>query len=242
MRFCSGEFGLLFSLLPGYLKVVTMSQPRVPAEKKTRNPELTQQRLLKAATKLFAEKGFDGVSVDDIVASAEINKRMVYHYFGDKEGLYVAVLKQVFSRLSDVELKTLDDISDPAGTIRKILQTYFAFLNENPEFVALLSWENLYRGRFIAANPGVLSKSPVLKRLEEFLREGVAQGVIHPGVNVKHLLISLISLCFVYHANRYTLSQSVGLNLESPKILKEGLEHAIDLTLHGLLVRSPESR
>ena len=214
-----------------------MPQPHATTEKKTRNPELTQQRLLTAATKLFAERGFDGVSVDDIVSAAEVNKRMVYHYFGDKEGLYVAVLKQVFSRLADLELKTLDDISDPAGTIRKILQTYFTFLSANPEFVALLSWENLYRGRFIAANPGVLSKSPVLSRLEEFLHEGVKKGIFHSGVNVKHLLISLISLCFVYHANRYTLTQSVGLNLESPKVLNDGLKHAIDLTLYGLLVR-----
>ncbi len=215
-----------------------MPPPRATSAKKTRNPELTRQRLLKAATQLFAERGFDGVSVDDIVAAAEVNKRMVYHYFGDKEGLYVEVLKQVFSRLADLELKTLDDISDPAGTIRRILQTYFTFLSGNPEFVALLSWENLYRGRFIAANPGVLSKSPVLHRLEEFLHEGVKKGVFHPGVNVKHLLISLISLCFVYHANRYTLSQSVGLDLESPKVLNEGLKHAIDLTLYGLLVRA----
>lgn len=214
-----------------------MPKSSAPVPKKKRNPELTRQRLMDSATGLFAERGFDGVSVDDIVAKAGVNKRMVYHYFEDKEGLYVAVLKQVFSRLSDLELKTMEDSRDPAEAIRGILQAYFAFLSANPEFVALISWENLYRGRFIAANPGALSKSPVIKRLEVFLHEGVAQGVFHPGVNVKHLLISLISMCFVYHGNRYTLSQSVGLDLESPKVLKEGLQHAIDLTLQGLLVR-----
>lgn len=212
------------------------STPRKP----TRNPELTRRRLLRAATRLFSRRGYDGVSVDDIVAAARVNKRMVYHYFGDKEGLYGVVLREVFGRLADMELESFSQAQDPADTIRKILQTYFEFLGANPEFVALLAWENLHRGRFLAANPGVLTKTPVLKRLEDCLREGVARRLFRPKVNVKHLLINLISIGYVYHANRYTLSQSVGLDLQSPKVLREGLDHAVTLILEGLLV--PEGR
>lgn len=223
-----------------------MAATRSPAKKQTRNPEQTRRRLVEAATRAFSAKGYDGVSVDDIVRAAGVNKRMVYHYFGDKDGLYAEVLRGVFGRLSDLELKTLEEASGPADTIRSILHAYFEFLGDNPEFVALLSWENLHQGRFIAASPGLLSKSPVLKRLEDVFRSGVADGIFRPGVNVKHLLISLISICFVYHANRYTLTQSIGLNLQSSKVLKEGLDHAVNLTLHGLLAegeRSPaESR
>lgn len=210
---------------------------RTPAIRKpTRNPELTRRRLLRAATRLFSQRGYDGASVDNIVAAAKVNKRMVYHYFGNKEGLYAAVLQEVFGRLADMELESFSRAHDPADTIRKILQTYFSFLGENPDFVALLAWENLHHGRFLASNPGVLTKTPVLQRLEDCLREGVRRGIFRPRVNVKHLLISLISIGYVYHANRYTLSQSVGLNLQSPKVLQEGLNHAVTLIQQGLLI------
>lgn len=208
-----------------------------PPEKKSRNPERTRLRLLTVATTVFSKHGYDGVSVDQIVAAARLNKRMVYHYFTNKEGLYAEVLRSVFERLTRLELKTFDQSDNPADSVRNILQAYFQFLEENPEFVSLLSWENLHHGRFIAKHPDLLSKSPVLERLQTVIQNGVEQGVFRSGINIKHLLVSMISLCFVYHANRFTLSQSVGLDLHSPKVLAQGLQHAIDLVLNGLLYR-----
>jgi len=204
---------------------------------RSRDPGRTRRKLLESATRLFSAKGFDGVSVDDIVADAGVNKRMVYHYFENKEGLYLAVLGEVFRRLSDLELETLDSATEPVEAITGILEAYFAFLGKNPEFVALLSWENLYQGRFVNKQPELLSKNPALIRLRRAVKEGVRLGIFRKNIDVKHLLISLISLCFVYHANRYTLSRSVGLNLESPDVLRKGLAHVTDLTLSGLRKR-----
>lgn len=216
-----------------------MSPPSVDPTKQTRNPERTRRRLLQAATRLFSRRGYDGVSVDGIVAAARVNKRMVYHYFGSKEGLYSEVLKGVFERLSDLELRVFARSETPEEMIANVLRSYFQFLGENPEFVSLLSWENLHCGRFVNKHPGLLSKNPVLRRLDEALAAGIAEGVFHPGIDSRHLLVSLISLCFVYHANRYTLSLSVGLDLQSAKVLEDGLEHAIDLVLNGLRARKP---
>lgn len=216
--------------------------PSSPADsaKQTRNPERTQRRILQAATRMFARRGYDGVPVDEIVAAAKVNKRMVYHYFGSKEGLYSEVLKGVFERLADFELRAFDLSETPEEMIVNVLRSYFRFLGENPEFVALLSWENLHQGRFVNKHPGLLSKNPVLERLNEAIGVGVETGVFHPRIDSKHLLVSLISLCFVYHANRFTLSLSVDLDLQSPEVLEEGLGHAIDLVLNGLRARSPK--
>lgn len=211
--------------------------PKPPATKPTRDPDRTRSRLLRSAIRLFSERGCDGVSVDDIVKAAGVNKRMVYHYFGSKDGLYSEVLRDVFNRLTALELKAVGESGSPEETITGILESYFAFLGKNPEFVALLSWENLHQGQFVKKHPDLLSKNPVLGQLRQAVNEGVARGVFRPGIDVKHLLISLISLCFVYHANRFTLSQSVGLDLQSPRVLKEGLAHAIDLVLNGLKPR-----
>lgn len=202
--------------------------------KQTRNPDRTRKRLLVAATRQFSQRGYDGVSVDDIVDAAKVNKRMVYHYYGNKEGLYSEVLRDVFQRLSDLEIKAVEASSAPGEAITQILKAYFAFLDENPEFVALLSWENLNGGRFIKRHPDLLNKNPVLRLLDKSVKQGIDQGVFEKGIKVKHLLINLISLCFVYHANRYTLSQSVGLDLQSRRVQEEGLAHAIHLVMNGL--------
>lgn len=220
-----------------------MPRTRQPAPaKQSRNPDRTKSRLLRTATRLFSRRGYDGVSVDEIVATAGVNKRMVYHYFGSKEALYSEVLRDVFNRLADLEVQAISGSDDPGEAIAIILKAYFTFLNDNPEFVSLLSWENLHQGRFVKKHPGILSKNPVLQRLDETVKKGISQGIFHRGVNVKHLLISLISVCFLYHANRFTLSQSVGLDLRSRKVLDEGLAHAIDLVLNGLRSREPSRR
>lgn len=199
--------------------------------------DITRKRLLTAAIRLYARHGYEGVSLDEIVAAAKINKRMVYHYFGDKDGLYAAVLKSVFDRLTVLELGVFETYDNPLDVVRGILELYFDFLGENPEFVALLAWENLHQGRFIAKYPELLSKTPFAAKLEQTLREGVQSGIFRKGLNVKYLLIALISPCFVFHANRYTLSQSVGIDLTSPIVLKEGLRHIITLILNGLVAR-----
>jgi AcrR family transcriptional regulator len=212
---------------------MALKKKSAPA-KQTRNPARTRMRLLQAATRLFSRKGYDGVSVDDIVGLARVNKRMVYHYYGSKDGLYGEVLRSVFQQLTDMEMQVAAASDSPVETITGILRSYFAFLNDHPEFASLLAWENLHQGRFIAKHPDLLSKNPVLQQLERTVRKGVSDGLFHPGIHVKHLLINLISVCIVYHANRYTLSQSIGIDLQSPKVQEEGLEHAIDLVLHGL--------
>src|SRR5437870_244405 len=60
----------------------------------TRNPQQTQARILEAALREFAREGFAGARVDRIARRARINKRMLYHYFGDKEGLFREVLRR----------------------------------------------------------------------------------------------------------------------------------------------------
>ena len=62
-----------------------------------RNPGRSRERILSAALKEFSAKGFAGARVDAIARRANINKRMLYHYFGDKEGLFKAVLSRKIS-------------------------------------------------------------------------------------------------------------------------------------------------
>src|SRR6204780_4599603 len=102
----------------------------------TRNPERTRERILSAALKEFAAKGFAGARVDAIARRAAINKRMLYHYFEDKEGLFRAVLRR---KISERQAWAENLSGDPAES----LSFWFEAACKDPDWVRLLEWEAL---------------------------------------------------------------------------------------------------
>lgn len=203
---------------------------------KKKSPPVTgvRERLLSAAVTLFAERGFAGTAVDEIVGKAGANKRMVYHYFGDKEGIYRAALVEVFSQLAEVELQVVR-AGEPAGTlVAQMVRSYFAFLEQHPEFVRFLLWENLQGGRAAEGVSKALYKGRFIGELKQALRRGVESGDFDSGLDPRHLLVQIIGLCLVYFSNRYTLKHTVGLDFSKSRTLSDGLDHIQHLLSHGM--------
>lgn len=207
-------------------------------KKVRRNPARTKENLLQAGIKWFSARGYDGVAVDEIVDQAGCNKRMLYHYFGNKDGLYVEVLREVFGKLENIELEGTAETSTTEDAIREILACYFDFLQQNPDFVNLLMWENLNQARFLDAHPNLLSKHPILQRLDEILKRGRLRGEIEGAPDSRHLLVLLIGVCFIYVSNRHTLHHTLGLDLGRPSVLRKGLQLAQEMFIHGLIRKS----
>lgn len=210
-----------------------MARPQ-PAGIRRRNPERTKRRLLRAAVELFAERGFHGVAVDEIVTRARENKRMVYYYFRSKRSIYLAALLEVFSGLEKVEFEAVLSDAGPERQLKDLMAVYFDYLDRNPAFVRMLLWENLERGRNITYATELLSKNPFSLRFRAIVEAGVAQGVFRPPADTGHLLVNLIGICFIYHSNRYSLPLSLGLDLESARSRRRRLAQALDLVFHGL--------
>lgn len=190
---------------------------------------------------LFSEKGYDGVAVDEIVDGARVNKRMVYHYFGSKEAIYREVLREVYGRLTRVEIAVVDPKAPIEKTLETLVRSYFAFISSNPEFVKLILWENLGQGRHLTTVGDALTKAPILKLLRQVVSRGIREGRIAKNFDSKHLLINLLGLCFIYFSNRYTLSHAVGIDLHSPRVQERGIAQIVRLVLHGI-VTSPTRR
>jgi TetR/AcrR family transcriptional regulator len=210
-----------------------MSSP-APKPVLHRNPDRTRRRLLQAAVRLFSDKGFHGVSVDEIVARAKANKRMVYHYFGSKEAIYQAALVEVYGRIEQAEFLAVKPGGSPADKLSRLLESYFQFLDDNPDFVRLLLWENLEKGKHITKQNHLLTKNPFLVRFREIVDEGVRLGQFRRDLDVTHLLIQFIGLCFIYHSNRFSLSQSLDLDLGDPAVKAAGRRHAVELVFGGI--------
>jgi TetR/AcrR family transcriptional regulator len=209
--------------------------PTRPIKTTARNPEDSRDRILQAARQEFAAHGLGGARVDRISEQAGINKRMLYHYFGNKEGLYVEVLRAVFSELESLEIAALTDNFPTQDAIRNVLTEYFTFLEGHPKFVSLLMWENLHRGRFLDAHPNLLSKSKVLTRLRRILDRARAAGEIVEEVDPRHLLVLLYGASFIYQSNRFTLRHTMDLDCRRPSVLRDGLRQAQQIIVRGLL-------
>ena len=189
---------------------------------------------------LFAERGYSGVAVDEIVEGAGVNKRMVYHYFGSKEGIYGEVLRTVFKELETIEeaLFSRDEaVEDPEAAMRETVFAYFSFLQRTPAFVRLLLWENLNEGRHLKRLERPVTKSHMLAHLTRLLKAGEQAGHFRKGLEPRGVLASLIGLCLIYFSNRHTLSTTLGVDLASGKGLRGAAKQSCDILLHGITKR-----
>ncbi len=212
-----------------------MTERKAPSSKSgmaTRNPVLNRRAILDAATHEFATKGFGGARVDAIAARAGSNKRMLYHYFGNKEDLYLAVLEETYRgiRLAEADLN-LSHLEPEDGVRRLVLFTWRYFI-DHPEFLSLLNTENLMGGRFLKRSENIRDlHSPLVSLLSDLLDRGVEKGVFRAGVTPVQLYVTIAGLGFFYMSNRWTLSTIFGRDLAANEALAERGEHIVDVVL-----------
>jgi AcrR family transcriptional regulator len=167
----------------------------------------TRERILRAATDEFADKGFAGGRLDAICAAAEANIRMIYHYFGDKAGLYVAVLEQALSELRREELKLSIDHPEPLEALMQLFDFIYDHFGAHPQLISLLSGENLLRAQFLKTSTRTpVISSPVLSVVRRLLSRGEADGSIRPGFDPLQLYVLMVSLSYFHLSNGHTLS------------------------------------
>jgi AcrR family transcriptional regulator len=174
---------------------------------KARNPADTKERILVAAIKEFSEYGFLGARVERIVRGSEISMRMLYHYFKNKESLYVAVLERVYQDVRITEQQVDLSGSTPEDAIARLIDFTFDHFAENPDLINLVMAENLLKGEYLRRSELVPSLSRQLQEsMKEILDRGAREGTFRPDVDPVQLWISIFSLCWTHLSNRHTLS------------------------------------
>lgn len=199
----------------------------------TARAESTKKKILAAAEEEFAEKGLYGARVDEIAARAEINKRMLYAYFGDKEQLYVAALEAVYARLAAWEQPLLSGAldTDSAGQIRTLIRSYFIFLSESPSFVRLVMWENLNGARYLARSNAWKIKGETLGLLRKTLQTGVENGSFRADIDIEEALLSINLFSFSYFSNIHTFARVLQTDLATNDKILHRADHVADMVL-----------
>lgn len=197
-----------------------------------RNPELTRERILEASFQEFAANGLDGARVDAIAERAGANKRMIYHYFGSKDELFLAVLERAYERIRARERELDLEGHDPITAIRDLVAFTFHYFAETPEFIRLLNNENRYQAAHLKRSKRLRElHSPLVHQLEAVLTRGAAQGVFRGGVDPVQLYITIAGVTYFYFSNVSTLATIFGRELLAPSALEARLEHAVEVVL-----------
>ncbi len=193
--------------------------------------DITRDKILVAAEAFFAKKGLYGARVDEIAELAGVNKRMIYAHFRSKDGLYIAVLENVYGRLAEYEKKVINSNMSCVDTIKSIIRHYFMFLNRNPTFVKILMWENLNEGTYLKESAAPKEKGVAVELLRNVLKTGIEQGIFRKEPDIDEMVVSINMFCFSYFSNIHTMSQIMQMNLACPENLEKRCKHVTDIIL-----------
>ncbi|MGW8380865.1 TetR family transcriptional regulator [Streptomyces sp. ODS28] len=174
----------------------------------------TRAEILRVATEEFARLGYTGARIDEIADRIHTTKRMIYYYFGGKERLFTAVLEQAYAVIREQEQRLDVGGLDPAAAIRRLAELTFDHHEEHPDFIRLVSIENIHEAEHIVASETLRELgSPAIEVIGRILREGREEGVFTAEVDAVDLHAMISSFCFFRVANRHTFGALFGRDL-----------------------------
>ena len=192
---------------------------RVVEKTLQRDAERTRREILEVATREFADQGFAGARVDEIAAQTRTTKRMIYYYFGSKERLFVAVLERAYAAIRAAEQTIEVDHLDPAAAIRRLAELTFDHHESHPEFIRLVSIENIHRAEHIAGHSDLAGQNtPAIELIEAILARGRRDGSFSRAVDAVDLHMMISAFCVFRIANRHTFGAIFDRDLTDPAL------------------------
>jgi AcrR family transcriptional regulator len=207
--------------------------------RRTSLPEGTRERILRTAIAEFSEKGYSGARVLTISRKSRANPRMIYHYFGGKDRLYVAVLEHVLGELRAQELKLDFDHVSPIDGMMQLFDFTYEHFGNHPELIHILSGENLLRARFLKRSSKTpIVASPLIAMMGELLERGEKTGVFRSGIDALQLYVTMVGFAYFHRSNAHTLSVIFKSDILKPTWQAEHKRYAREMML-GFLRRDP---
>lgn len=208
---------------------------RATRGKRARDSAVTKELILRAATFEFCRNGLGGARVEAIALRARANMRLLYAYFGDKDGLYLAVLEHVYTEIRAAEQQLNLDGLEPVEAMRELINFTFTFFGTHQNYIALINNENLQRARYLRKSRKIAEATlPLVASIESILRRGVGTGLFRREVDPIQLYVSITAMSYFHVSNRYTLSAMFERDLGEPDWLEQRRGHAQEVILTWL--------
>jgi AcrR family transcriptional regulator len=201
-----------------------------PTGRRAENAADTKARLLTVAVDHFSRQGFAGARTDAIAKDANVGNRMIYHYFGDKEGLYIASLDRVLGALREEELTVDVKEMQPLEGLLQLFDFTYRHFSQHPELIRLLSAENLLEAKYLKRSVETHSRaSPVIQGIAYLIERGEASGSIRKGIDPLHFYVVIVGLSYFHISNAHTLGVIWKTDLTTDDWKKEHYEIATEM-------------
>ncbi|MEO9297146.1 TetR/AcrR family transcriptional regulator [Devosia alba] len=211
------------------------TKAKTPSVKRARDSVKTKAGILVAGRAEFAARGFEGARVDAIAALAGANKRLLYHYYGNKEELYRAVLLDAYQEIRRGERALSLDQFGPVEAMDRLVRFTFRHFLANPWFPRLLNTENIENARFLKTMTDIPAlHSPLVGQITTIVERGADAGVFRRDVDPVQLYISIAALGFFYVSNMATLSVIFARDLSGIDMVQEREAQAVQMVLDYL--------
>jgi len=206
----------------------------VPVSGRTRDADRSREAILDAAEALFAERGYEGASLQEIGRAAGVSRGTPGYFFGSKERLYQAVLERAFAAelefVGQAQARAAEAGGGPEAELASVVGSFLEFLAERPAFVRLVEREALAGGRLLNATP---VHAAALEGGLATARDLIGRGASRP-VDPAHLLLDVLALCWFPIAHAETFARGLGLDPADPAFVAARTRHVVDLLLRGL--------
>ncbi len=207
-----------------------MTARKAPTEPKIRDSERSRAAILLAAREEFSRTGLGGARVERIAEKAAVDKKLVYYYFKDKDGLFAAALESVYAEIRDAQLYLDLQGMPPLIALRRLIEFTWDYYIAHPEFITLLNSENLHLARHLQGSPRIRElNSPLVDSLSDILERGQKQGLFRAGIDPVQLYITIAGCSYFYLSNIHTLSAGFNRDFKAPKQLTQRLAHITEV-------------
>jgi AcrR family transcriptional regulator len=185
------------------------------------DPDQTRRDIIAVATREFALLGLSGARIDRIAAQTKSSKRMIYYYFGSKEGLYITVLEEAYRNLRQIEGGLRLDGLTATDALRELVGFTFDHHVAHADYVRLIVIENIHEGKHLAKSRTIQDLNvPAIDAVRRVLALGAREGVFRDDIDPVDLHMSISALCFHNVSNRHTFGIIFKRDMTSPAALR----------------------
>jgi AcrR family transcriptional regulator len=201
-----------------------------------RDADRTRRDILDVATAEFAERGYSGGRVDEIAARTRTTKRMIYYYFGSKEGLWIAVLERAYATIRAAEQALDVEHLEPREAVRRLAELTFDHHETHPDFIRLVSIENIHNAEHMRRSDSMTHLNmPALDVIGKILERGRRAGTFRRDVDALDVHMMISAFCFFRVANRGTFGTLFGRDLLDARLRDHHRRMLGDLVVAYLL-------
>ena len=217
---------------PARVAVSAKTASRKTAPTRVNDPEGTMAGILAVASQEFSEKGLSGARIDEIAAVTKTSKRMIYYYFGSKEGLYIRVLEESYRKVRKIESDLhLEDLP-PEDALRRLVGFTFDHHHGNEPYIRLVMSENMQRGQYLAQSKIIQNLNvPAIDAIRKLYERGVKDGVFRAQLDPVDIHKSISALTFFNVSNQHTFGLIFKKDTQTAKALTARRDSIIEMVV-----------